>query len=163
MPREHRKMRKTYSRKEVAEITGIPERRVLFYTEQPLLLPSVKTDVGRGIAREYDAEAVFFLLLVNELAGLGFSLSRIRLLLTYLRLSVLKGKKLFVEGTFTKEPLVLSVSLSPNHALAEGSHGYEDELDVSWVESSVAGITVNSNKLSQVVINLNEIFRRGRW
>jgi len=36
-------------------------------------------------------------------------------------------------------------------------HGYEDELDVSWVESSVAGITVNSNRSSQVVINLNEI------
>jgi DNA-binding transcriptional MerR regulator len=160
---EHKDMDKSYSRREVAEITGIPDRRVLFYTEQPFLLASVKTNVGRGISREYDVEAIFYLLLIKELDAVGLSLGRIRTLIAYLRVSQLKGMKLFVDGEFTKERLVLVLFLNPeHHALSEASEGYREEFDVRLITGTSAEITLSADKSSQLVLNLNEIFRKAR-
>lgn len=64
-------------RKQVSEMTGIPERRILFYTESGLL-PSMKRDTGRGISREYSSHDVHILSIVKRLSVIGFSLKTIK-------------------------------------------------------------------------------------
>ncbi|MBA2881906.1 DNA-binding transcriptional MerR regulator [Desulfosalsimonas propionicica] len=74
-----------WSRKKVSEITGIPDRRVLFYTEQPGILPEIEQKVGSGYAREYTLKDIIVLAFVRELNLCGFSLSRIKEFLFHIR------------------------------------------------------------------------------
>ncbi len=151
-------MKTTWTRKEVAKITGIPERRVLYYTEQPLLIPGVKTDVGRGTAREYDQKAIFYLLLIKELDSVGLSLSVIRSLVKAIWLKTMDrptdmefmGKKLdlWVNGKFTEKPIILIISLND-----EGK-GFS-----FGIEEGKTEITIRVDR-TKIVLNLNQIFKK---
>ncbi len=69
-----------YRRKQVEEITGIPARRIQFYTDQGVL-PSVEKATGRGREREYSRDDVFRLAVVNEFFYMGIQLSTIKVFL----------------------------------------------------------------------------------
>lgn len=69
-----------YRRKQVEEMTGIPARRIQFYTEQGLL-PMVDTATGRGKEREYSLDDVSRLSIIKGMAELGITLSMIKVYL----------------------------------------------------------------------------------
>ena len=68
---------KTYRRKEVQQITGIPARRIQFYTDNGIIIPE-KTHTGKGIERRYSRKNLLELLIVKELAAHKVELSRIK-------------------------------------------------------------------------------------
>lgn len=63
--------------KEVSNITGIPERRVLFYTEQNML-SNFKKSVGRGNARDYSDHDIQIFKIIDRLKVIGFELKKIK-------------------------------------------------------------------------------------
>lgn len=154
-------LKDTWTRKEVAEITGIPDRRILFYTEQPLLLPGVKRDTGRGTARVYDIESVFHLLLIKELSSLGLSLAKIRLVLLAIRAAASPGLpdqeerfglpelKLWENGQFTKTPVIMSISTDDT----------SDGVSMGVVIGD-QDVHVRVDRPSQIILNLNLIFNK---
>lgn len=81
---------KTWSRKQVAEITGIPERRVLFYTEQQIL-PGFNIATGRGNSREYSLDDIFCLAVANEITASGVGLSKVKPMMTTIYGKFLNG------------------------------------------------------------------------
>ena len=58
---------KAFIRKEVEKITGVPARRIQFYTENGALSVD-KLHTGRGRERKYSGENILELLVINELA-----------------------------------------------------------------------------------------------
>lgn len=65
-----------YTRKQLSEIVGIPDRRVLFYSEAGML-PCVRLQSGRGNAREYTDHDAHILLIIKRLSKIGFELRKI--------------------------------------------------------------------------------------
>lgn len=69
-------MDRVFSPKAVQAITGIPARRIKFYSDAKLL--SLKDNhPGRGRGREYSRQNVFELFLIKALDAIGVMLSRI--------------------------------------------------------------------------------------
>lgn len=69
-----------YRRKEVEQITGIPARRIQFYSENGLLhLAEINT--GRGRERLYTKENILELLIIGELSKYKIGLSEIKRIL----------------------------------------------------------------------------------
>ena len=66
----------TYTKKKVAELTGLTPRQVQFYTEEGVVEPDPGSGKGRGSVRTYSRENVIVFLIIKELAdvkaGLGF-------------------------------------------------------------------------------------------
>lgn len=71
-----------WSRKEFSEKGGVPDRKVLFYTEQGMF-PDLRLDVGRGKARVYTNTELRDLRLIIELTKSGLPLAKIRDLISY--------------------------------------------------------------------------------
>jgi len=165
-------MKETFTRKEVAAITGFTDRRILFYSEN-YILPGFHKSVGRGTPREYTRKDVFFLLIVKELDDLGMSLARIRPILMGLfvktmdyqnapEIAHLGEPSIWVNGTFTKEPRILAISLpqSPEeHHLGPGAQGYDSEVFVQFYDGSEK-VKLLSDRPSKIVLNLNQIFAK---
>lgn len=156
----------TWTRKEVSRITDIPTRRVLFYTEQPFLLPFVNKATGRGTAREYNIEDIFYLLLVKELDSLGLSLTRTRLVVQTIRsaaaqddttlpllASMLPKLALWEKGTFTKTPIVVSI-------VTDNDQPDSVTMGLSTGETKVR---IKADVSSQIILNLNLIFKKAKW
>lgn len=152
-------MKDTWTRKEVAEITGIPDRRVLFYTEQPLLLPGIKTDTGRGTARAYGLESIFYLLLIKELSALGLSLTRIRLIINSIQAATMEPRlympgfpefKLWHGGKFTETSVIIVIDTEDSE---------ETEISLQYILDK-AEVNIKLDKPSQIIINLNKIFEK---
>lgn len=69
-------MTKVFSPKDVQAITGIPARRIKFYSDAKLL--SLRDqNPGRGRGREYSRQNIFELFLIKALDATGVMLSRI--------------------------------------------------------------------------------------
>lgn len=148
-------MKDRWIRKEVVELTEIPDRRVLFYTEQNIL-PGFQKTVGRGTPRTYSIVDIFYLLLLKELNALGLSLTPIRAIILFLHMKA----ELWKSGTFTKEPVVLIISLNPKeHVLHPDAQGYNEEFDIQVVRGSKE-IKLLADSTSKIVVNLNEIFAK---
>ncbi len=64
-------------RKQVEKITGIPARRIQFYTDSGLLKLAEQTP-GKGNERKYRREDILTLLVISELSKYGMSLAKIR-------------------------------------------------------------------------------------
>lgn len=153
-----------WTRKEIARITGIPDRRVLFYSEQKIL-PGFNTATGRGTARLYSVTELFYLLLVKELDAIGLSLVRIRSIITYLHFAQMKGLNLFVNGEFTKETVIVIISPSPKeHALSPDSKNFSEEFDMKLVIEPTESetITLGVDEASQIVLNLNAVYGKAQ-
>lgn len=69
-------MAKTFSPKDLQEITGIAARRIKFYSDCKLLSLR-EQNPGRGRGREYSRQNIFELLFIKTLDSLGIMLSRI--------------------------------------------------------------------------------------
>ncbi|MCX5804306.1 MAG: MerR family transcriptional regulator [Proteobacteria bacterium] len=165
-------MKNSWTRKEAAEITGLPDRRVLFYTEQ-FVLPGLYTPVGRGTARKYSLKHLFYLSVVEELNSLGLSLTRIRAIILALHTETLdfsnapEIKKfhephIWVDGTLTKKPtmMVISIPQSPEeHVLSPDAKNYDSEVFLQVYTGSTK-ITLLVDRPFKIVINLNKIFNK---
>ncbi len=149
----------TWTRKDVSEITGIPDRRLLFYSEQNVIPGFIeKKTVGRGTPRSYSIEDIFYLMLIRELDALGLSLARIKSVIIFLH--VMKHQELWVNGRFTKEEKIMIISLQPrHHTAAEGTQAHKEDFDMTWVSGS-SSIKMTADRPSMIVVNLNEIFKK---
>jgi DNA-binding transcriptional MerR regulator len=92
---------RTYIRKEVEQITGIPARRVQFYTESGLLMLD-EQEPGKGIGRKYEETHILQLLIIKVLAKSGISLSRIKEIMSFKPGKGLK-EKMFNPKTYLKD------------------------------------------------------------
>jgi DNA-binding transcriptional MerR regulator len=79
-----------YTKKQVAEITGLSPRLVQFYTEQGLIEPSVSKGSGRGTFRRYSEVNLIEFGIIHQLASYGITLHII--------------KEIFEEGFTRNEP-----------------------------------------------------------
>lgn len=165
-------MKESWTRKEVAEITGIPERRVLFYSEQTML-PGLDGAVGRGTARKYYLKHLFLLSVIKELDLIGFSLARIKQVIILLYVQTLnplagRGMKtierlptIWVDGTFTKEPVIMLISLArtpAEHRLSPDSKNYNNEMFLDFTDGSDEIKALAAKHPASIVLNLNKIF-----
>lgn len=64
--------------KEVAQITGLEQQTIAFYTNKGYIRPSVYSGKGKGSNRKYSKQDVFQLLLIRELGSYGIRLERIK-------------------------------------------------------------------------------------
>lgn len=165
-------LKDTWTRREIAEITGIPDRRVLFYTEQNIL-PGFFGAVGRGTARKYSRRDLFYFLVVKELDRLGLSLSRIKLIIVALHLRTLtpaetgfsiqfSEPKIWVDNTLIKTPVIMVVSLPQEHgepSLSPEARDYDSSVFLQLQIGSEA-VVIQSDRSSQLVLNLNRIFNK---
>lgn len=152
-------MKSSYTRKEVADITGIPDRRVLFYTEQPGLLPGIQRAVGRGNAREYTLKSIFYLLLINELGELGVSLSIARHVVNFLDVGSMKNSPVSwsmnlwnPDGSFTDIPHVLIIAPEKG----------EQTVTISPVVGQT-DVIVRADHPSKLVVNLNLVMAKASF
>jgi len=144
----------TWTRKEVAEITGIPDRRILFYTEQPGLLLGMKTDTGRGTAREYSIGSIFYLLIIKELSSLGLSLAKIKSIIWRIRAEKLLES--WRDGEFAGKTIVMVIvpnDDNTNSALSASMH---------TLSSGDADFNLVADRPSQIIINLNKVFEKAK-
>jgi DNA-binding transcriptional MerR regulator len=160
----------TWMRSEVAEITGLSDRRVLFYTEQNVL-PQFHVNVGRGTAREYSLRDIFYLMLLLELKALGLSLSRIKSIIMALHGKTFddtnapewqraSGPTIWVDGGFTREQvfLIISPHASEKHALSPESKGYDE--DFLSFRAGSTNLESLHGQPSKIVVHLNRVFER---
>lgn len=75
-------MKENYRKRDIEEITGLPARRVQFYTENIPVTP--KENPGRGYERLYSDSNLFEFLIIKELAGLNVELSNIKWIMSFL-------------------------------------------------------------------------------
>jgi len=159
-------MKETWTRKEVSEKTGITDRRILFYSEQNIL-PGFKKDVGRGTARTYSVQDIFYLLLLKELNTLGLSLTSIRKIIKFLYAwpnVFLPGMKLekfnlWKNGTFTKEACILIISPLEKEGMSSVLENYNAGFGMEMIFGKTE-FTIVADKPSKIVINLNQIYEK---
>jgi len=151
----------TYTRKQVAKITGIPERRVLFYTEQPFLIKGIEKKTGRGVARLYGEEQILCLLVIKELSYWGMALDRIERITGYLFNWPEIGKemginfadnypskvKLWRDGKFTEKEVVMSIIPDDDNPEQLEINLYEEEFDGKREAESSAAMILNLSKI----------------
>jgi DNA-binding transcriptional MerR regulator len=81
-------LKKNYSSREVAAITGLSARQLQWWDARKLLKPSVaphRTEAGGFTERRYSPVDLFELAVLADLRRSGFSVSKLRLLLDTLR------------------------------------------------------------------------------
>jgi len=66
-----------FTRKKVAERTGLTERQVLFFTERGVVTPEIDAGEGRGKTRVYSEKNLVMFMIIRSLAELGITISRI--------------------------------------------------------------------------------------
>jgi DNA-binding transcriptional MerR regulator len=69
---------KSYTKKQISEITGLPPRMVQFYTDEGLVTPEVDKGKGRGRVRRYGQRNLFSFALIKELNDYGIRIDKIR-------------------------------------------------------------------------------------
>jgi MerR HTH family regulatory protein len=66
-----------FTKKNIAEVTGLSERSVHYYTDKGLVCPSINNPVGRGKTRIYGQENLVDFEVIKRLTAFGFSLEKI--------------------------------------------------------------------------------------
>ena len=82
------KLKKLYSSREVAQLTGLTARQLQWWAKRDLFLPAVpshKTEAGGFTERRYTPVELLELMVLADLRRKGFSVSRIRKLLQVLK------------------------------------------------------------------------------
>jgi DNA-binding transcriptional MerR regulator len=82
------KLKKLYSSREVAQLTGLTARQLQWWAKRNLFLPTVpshKTEAGGFTERKYTPIELLELMVLADLRRKGFSVARIRKLLQVLR------------------------------------------------------------------------------
>lgn len=82
------KIKKLYSSREVAQLTGLTARQLQWWAKRnlfPATVPSHKTDAGGFTERKYTPIELLELMVLADLRRKGFSVARIRKLLQVLR------------------------------------------------------------------------------
>ena len=105
-----------YTRKQVEEFTGIPARRIQFYTDNNLVSLE-NPNPGRGRERQYSKKDILQLLMVAELAKHKMELSQIKkLLVERPGLPKKAAKKIFEPSTYEVEnpPKIFFIIIGPD-------------------------------------------------
>src|SRR5204862_4936410 len=82
--RSQMRLKKLYSSREVAQLTGLTARQLQWWAQRNLFLPSVpsqKTDAGGFTERRYTPIELLELMVLADLRRKGFTVARIRKLL----------------------------------------------------------------------------------
>src|SRR5919106_2359807 len=82
------KLKKLYSSREVAQLTGLTARQLQWWAQRNLFLPTVpshKTEAGGFTERKYTPIELLELMVLADLRRKGFTVARIRKLLQVLR------------------------------------------------------------------------------
>ena len=82
------RLKRTYSSREVAVITGLSARQLQWWDSRKLIKPSIashRTEAGGFTERRYSPVDLFELVVLAELRRRGLSLSKMRLLIETLR------------------------------------------------------------------------------
>lgn len=97
-------MKDSYTKKEVAEITGLPYRNIQFYAEQGVVVPEIEQAGGRGKFRRYSNRNLMAFIIAGELAQYGVTVGEIRkIILSFLPFWEMKVPG-DTSGTFEKVP-----------------------------------------------------------
>jgi len=74
----------TYNKKTIAELSGLEERQVQFYTEQGVVLPEIDPGEGRGKTRLYSQHNLHQFLIIKGLVDFGMAISKIRSIIKHI-------------------------------------------------------------------------------
>ena len=75
----------SFTKKEVASITGLASRLVQFYVEEGIVTPEVSEGKGRGSVRRYSRKNLFEFMVLKELNALGLTVSGVMAIMKLLR------------------------------------------------------------------------------
>jgi hypothetical protein len=154
-----------YTRKQIAKIVNIPDRRVEFYTNQGIFTRMEKK-VGRGVARLYSKQNVFELFITKKLRLNGIDIPKIKEILKKLETYMLykrmfdeygnmdiQGTKLVVKNTMRL--FLMVIDWSKVHIMLYGTkvRGVnKDDLDMTQVHDCI--LIIN---LTDVVKSINNL------
>jgi hypothetical protein len=71
-------MKESFTKKEVAKITGLPLRSIQFFSEQGAVPPDVDTGGGRGKFRRWSRTSILCFFIAGELSNFGMTISEIK-------------------------------------------------------------------------------------
>jgi len=72
-----------FTKKQIAEISGLSPRLIQFYTEESLIKPEKNSGEGRGNVRLFSEKSLFDFLIIAELGNYGIKKFRIAKFLKY--------------------------------------------------------------------------------
>jgi len=140
----------SYNKKSIAEITGLIDRQVQFYTEQGVITPEIDLGQGRGKTRLYSSHNLFQFGIIKELVDFGLTVHKVKFIIE------------FLDTTAYREfPGVFDSGSQPNIYLKFfPSDNYRVELSSLGEEDNVLKITELIGISSCFVINLREVHSR---
>lgn len=93
---------KSYTKKEIVEITGLTPRQVQFYTEEHIVSADIDEGKGRGHIRRYSRQNVLEFLIIKELNNYGMTLQYIKLVVDWVKSDYMKKKIPELEKQYDK-------------------------------------------------------------
>ena len=90
-------MGKSYTKREVSEHTGLPPRKVQFYTETGIIIPDIDDAKGKGKNRKYSFDNIIEFLMCKELTDCGVRLEIIKSILKHVAESRKRGQKWWID------------------------------------------------------------------
>jgi DNA-binding transcriptional MerR regulator len=149
-----------YRRKEVEEITGIPARRIQFYSDNGLL-NLAEASPGRGRERKYTKTNLLELLVVKELAKRKIELSEIkRIMITLLRETWPDFLDMERYEKYDREvPIGHYIEVADTGKVRIGSYSGALSLEqlgrlTTEIEDYSSVLIINVNKLAAMIVNL---------
>ncbi|WP_020590027.1 MerR family transcriptional regulator [Desulfobacter curvatus] len=146
-----------YTKKKVAEVTGITTQAVTHYTNEGLIEPGIEDSRGRGTAKIYSKENLLEFLIINEFKQCGFSLSIIKNIMKSLR----RRQDKWLSEIVSSEPTKTNSPLRDNHWLSVFNPVSEEptvEVNKNAIDCT-SGVNTNKHKMV-VSIDVSEAVKK---
>ena len=141
-----------FIRKNVADLIGMPARRIQFYTDERLVIPDVENPKGRGTTRRYSEFNMIEFLIIKELANGGISLEKIKGIMFTVR-DLLRREAphnhLWDSETKTGGFLVIYDPIEPDGSMMGSRPGNSDTVTVRMDKAKTC-LIIDIDKLAKV-------------
>jgi DNA-binding transcriptional MerR regulator len=83
MTKKDSPMKESFTKKEVAKITGLPLRSIQFLSEQGAVPPDVDVGGGRGKFRRWSTKSILCFFIAGDLSNFGMTISEIKIVISH--------------------------------------------------------------------------------
>lgn len=138
-----------FNKKRIAELTGLTERQVQFYTEQGIVTPEIDPGEGRGSTRYYSDHNVAQFMIIKGLSDLGMTIGRIRPAIKDMKLDGVLKKYASDQGgpIFIKILKMADGKLTPSWSIID-SAATRSILDADQMKDIDVCIVINFSRIA---------------
>jgi DNA-binding transcriptional MerR regulator len=139
-----------FNKKQIAEITGLTERQVQFYTEQGVVTPEIDPGEGRGSTRYYSDHNVAQFMIIKGLSDLGMTISKIRPAIKDMKLDTVLKRYASDQGCpiFLKISRMADGKLTPSWSIID-SVATRSVLDADQMKDIDVCIVINFSRIAK--------------